>query len=96
MIDLCIFSIGRNRLEKLLYISFVLPRANYLTVGIYSQLLTWLNKSNYMEYIKKMVIGYNPSKKVLLGLCPYKGSWHRIKILFMIFQTWLYFYRGLK
>jgi len=68
----------RNRLEKIGLLFIALDAINYLLMGINSMLISWLNKYNYREYIKKIETGYNPLNKVLLRLLSYKGKGDRV------------------
>ena len=86
----------RNRLEIL----FIFSPAKYIlklgVVGSYQWLKNYLNKCNYREYIKKGQTLSKPRKKVLSGLSPLKGTSECENVLFMSFETWLYFANHLR
>lgn len=89
----------RNILEKLFNTLTLASIANRLHSEVYSSLITWLNKCNYMEYIRvDGFIGANQCKPpcggkqkgTLWGIIN-EGSVNPVKVLCVGFQTWLYF-----
>lgn len=56
----------RNRLEILSLLFVAIFLAKYFIIEVYSWLSYWLNKCNYMEYIKRVVSNYENSYKALV------------------------------
>lgn len=70
------FFMYRNRLEILKSLLELKHTANYLVIEILLLSKKRLKKNNYREYMKKIVIGYNPIKKVLLRVASNEGKAH--------------------
>jgi hypothetical protein len=69
----------RNRLEILSQLLIAKSLAKYFTIGVCSWLSSWLNKYNYMEYIKgNSYIYKSVVKSLFLG---------HLKVLYRVFLT---------
>ena len=81
----------RNRDKKILYILMSIYIIKHLHTVVHSMLTNYTNKCNYMEYINKIERGLKPLCKGTPGAFLLKGVSKCEKVLFMSFQTWLYF-----
>lgn len=81
----------RNRLEN----SIKFPSGKYILIYllmvIQSSLKVAANKSNYMEYYLGMKQSLEARVKGTSWSISFEGALERKKVLFMSFETWLYF-----
>lgn len=84
---MCIFANYRNNIEIINKLFVLKSALNYLQYRVFTMSHTWLNKCNYREYIKKILIINNnvfetpmawELKKVLLMVLIHKGSCHPV------------------
>ncbi|PHO10316.1 hypothetical protein CPG37_04520 [Malaciobacter canalis] len=82
----------RNRLEN----SIKFPTGKYILINLFivlqSSLKVVANKSNYMEYYLGMKQSYEARIKGTSWVFFSEGTIERRKVLFMSFETWLYFF----
>lgn len=84
----------RNRLEN----NIKFPTGKYILINLFivlqSSLKVVLNKCNYMEYYLKIKQSLKARYKGTSRAYSLEGTGERRKVLFMSFETWLYFLRS--
>lgn len=85
----------RNRLENSIKFPVGKYIIVYLLMVIQSSLKVVVNKSNYMEYYLGMKQSLEARVKGTSWVFFSEGAVERKKILFMSFETWLYFLRSI-
>ncbi len=88
--------IYRNRLEMNYKYYSIKTTTTALVIGIVMLCTILLMKSNYREYIKEKKIELKTRFKGTPGSFSHEGACERKKILFISFETWLYFVSTLK
>ena len=75
----------RNRLEILSHLLIVKSLVKYFIIGVYSWLSSWLNKCNYMEYIRGIEKWLQSPLKGTIQRFSHKGTSECEKVLDTVF-----------